>query len=287
MSGFLQRLADRSFGRAEAKPALAPRRPSIFEPEGGLGLGLGPGPMSLSEAGGSVEVDAGEESGEVGPRIGRTRLAPREARGAARSGAASPPGGVAGDVSAVTVVPVVDGRSVARRRGKLAQEPPKLASSPMVASASAESAVFGSLSTPSTGAPSADFLAGLTGRGRRSSSEPSRGEFAPPTPDSLPPSSAESPMARVGQVDGLLGVLGGPRGRAMAGGVGAPLLAGAHSPEAHSPPVASEPVVHVTIGRIEVRSASEKPTKPRRPRRPAAPRLSLDDYQRRRREGGR
>jgi hypothetical protein len=47
-----------------------------------------------------------------------------------------------------------------------------------------------------------------------------------------------------------------------------------------------EPVIHVTIGRIEVRAARQAKPKPRPARAAAAPRLSLDDYQRRRREGG-
>jgi hypothetical protein len=41
-----------------------------------------------------------------------------------------------------------------------------------------------------------------------------------------------------------------------------------------------EPVVHVSIGRIEVRASA--PDKPLRAREPAKPRLSLDDYLRRR-----
>lgn len=47
---------------------------------------------------------------------------------------------------------------------------------------------------------------------------------------------------------------------------------------------AAEPVIRVTIGRIEVRAAAPAPPPAPAPR-PAGPRLSLEDYLRRRGEG--
>ncbi|HEY4588516.1 MAG TPA: hypothetical protein VII86_04790, partial [Thermoanaerobaculia bacterium] len=58
------------------------------------------------------------------------------------------------------------------------------------------------------------------------------------------------------------------------------------SPRAEAGPAAapaSEPTIRVTIGRIEVRAAAPAPPPAPAPR-PAAPRLTLEDYLRRRRE---
>jgi hypothetical protein len=48
--------------------------------------------------------------------------------------------------------------------------------------------------------------------------------------------------------------------------------------------VAAEPVVHISIGRVEVKAVAET-TAPRRPPQPKRPALSLDDYLRERSGG--
>lgn len=285
MSGFLQRLADRSTGGDGALAPLAPPRPSLFEPEGGPGLGLGPaldpGAASLSpaEAGSAVGQDAGQRSGGVGP----VRSAPRKTRGRVDEGVTSPPVVALAEEVARTAPPAA-GEWPARRRASLAPESLRPPSRPRTDSPATEPSAQETRSPAANWAPRADFLAGLTGRERRAIVAPGGGDFGPPSPLASGPHLAELPLAR-GSAIPLFAApapLGGPSRRAMQGTLGgAPLV------DTLSTPAASEPVVHVTIGRIEVRSAPEKATKPRRARRPAAPRLSLDDYQRRRREGGR
>jgi len=295
MSSFLQRLADRSTGSDGALAPLGPPRPSLFEPEGGPGLGLGPAldpgaaALSPAEAGSAVGQDAGPQSGGAGSGI----LAPRKARGRVDDGVTSPLVVGLADEVAATARPVAAGwptRLGANSAPELLRPP----SRPRTDSAAIEPSPQETWSPAANSAPSADFLVGLTGRQRRATATPGGGDFVPPSliasgplasgPLASGPHLAELPLARGSAIPFFAdpAPLGGPSRRAMRGTLGiAPLV------DVPSTAAAREPVVHVTIGRIEVRSAPEKATKPRRARRPAAPRLSLDDYQRRRREGGR
>ncbi len=314
MSGFLQRLIDRSHG---AEPGPRPRRRSLFEPPAGLGPLTGPAiPLDVLPA----EVPLSTEVPVVRPARAPSALEPERPDDRLRPDkkAAHPPRKQAPKPSrpdprpARPVAPatvVLDAApSPNTRPSRTGTPPPARSDDPAATEAwRAEPPGPGPSSTPRveesrrpnapapTSPPRSPAVAAPpppTARlePRRSLpalSAPSLGDASPPpAPESEPPRRS-----------------GGPRGPAAP-----PVESLRHSPPAEPAPTGPEPrtqrrapvaragprrknaasptpppepgpTVHVSIGRVEVRAVRAEPpaARPRRAARPA-PLVSLDDY---------
>jgi hypothetical protein len=264
----------------------APARPARFEGEGGVPESEPPRPRAAEAWPGLVDAEAGdlrEESIEVvapaaagtmdghAPAVGdsgRRSGAPEGKEPGPRGGADLParpvrrkqsrptglaPAGEEGEAEegGPLVWPAARGSDL-RARGSAGWLPSPAAAPP----AAPESARV------APAAPGAPGRAPRSGPGSRSGPEAPAGE---PAPAALARPAARARLAPLP-----------PPEPAAAGGRARGLGADG----------AAEPVVHVTIGRLEVRAA--EPARPAPPRRSlAAPSVSLDDYLRRRREGRR
>ncbi|HMB53360.1 MAG TPA: hypothetical protein VKU40_08590 [Thermoanaerobaculia bacterium] len=272
MSGFLARLAERAVGTART---VQPRLPARFEGGGGwvVAEGSDGDPAEGRAAGGEADAarvpaaaaSAGEQihQGSEGP----PRAAPRSPPAAAASGnresdlpsprvpSAEAPVASRGEAAPPPLAPIDP-----PRRHERPAEPATQGAEPLPRHAPPASAAAPA-HPPADGPP----VVHVETR-RRAPSSPLSPPSERPTPDA--PSQRHPPLEPLP-----------PSRRADA----------AAAEDRHQPLETSAadapPAIRISIGRVEVRAvAPERPAARPAPRRPAEPRLSLEEYQRRRRE---
>jgi hypothetical protein len=303
MSDFLANLASRVVA---PQAGLRPRRPSRFEPDGGPSLPVGLGPGTVADMGPPVEerrepaaapAPRLPRAARLWPRLGDEPPAPEWPRRTAESGpdpaGSSPDRRAARDGRAARgpgdLDPVPEGRGepppshgrrseVVRPLTESLAEPPSHRPDVAVARpAPAEDGDRGP-ARPIPAEPASPPAEGRsTGPAERGEARPGA-PFAGPTaapPPSNPPTPHPPTVVTVREVRPAPPDRQATRER--------PVSPGRPHPGERVHEAGEAPVVHVTIGRIEVRAV--RPALEERPgRRP--PVMTLEDYLRRRSEGG-
>ena len=280
-------LASRLLGRAGDQPAVRPRLPSRYEPDP-RGLGSGPADEATGDRGDAPRPDAAGDVAVPGAALAAPPLS-RQGTVTSPAPAALPPSrpiGQAGHARPASPVAVPSPPSSARPHAAPALAPDR----------SALPGVFPP-GPPVEAAP-------MVPRVPVAPTEPRPGGSAGPgpAPPAWPvpvPFSAPAPLGPAAQRQPGHAVRAWPAHRAApdagvspvsepSAAPAPPLLAHrrADGPRTRAPgqAEADQQVVHVTIGRIEVR-ADRPPAQEHRPSR-NKPLLSLDDYLRRRSHGG-